>query len=134
MRAPTIVMITNLIEGMRGKCNQYWPDAGAMEYGPFKVILKEESVFADYTIRTFVVIVSSLSHSHLYIPLKLTCHLPVPFQLTTKTQPPIKVVQYHFTSWPDHGVPEYVSPMLAFHRRISADHKSARGPMIVHCR
>ena len=58
----------------------------------------------------------------------------VPLQLTTKTQPPVKVVQYHFTSWPDHGVPEYVSPMLAFHRRINTDHKPARGPMVVHCR
>ena len=59
VRAPTIVMITNLIEGTRVKCSQYWPDAGGVEYGPFKVILKEESVFADYTIRTFILIVSS---------------------------------------------------------------------------
>lgn len=127
-------MITNLIEGMRGKCSQYWPDAGATQYGPFKVILKEESVYADYTIRTFIVIVSRSCLIPILYSNSTDVSPSIPFQLTTKTQPPIKVVQYHFTSWPDHGVPEYVSPMLAFHRRISAEHKSARGPMIVHCR
>lgn len=58
VRAPTIVMITNLIEGTRVKCSQYWPERGAQEYGPFKVILKDQTVFADYTIRTFILIVS----------------------------------------------------------------------------
>ena len=60
MHSPTIVMITNLIEGTRVKCNQYWPDRGAQEFGPFKVILKDETVYADYTIRTFILIVSVL--------------------------------------------------------------------------
>ena len=44
------------------------------------------------------------------------------------------ITQYHFTSWPDHGVPEYATPILAYHRRIKKDHKPSKGPMIVHCR
>ena len=57
-----------------------------------------------------------------------------PPQLTLKTQSPLKVIQYHFTAWPDHGIPDYVAPMLAFHRRIKTEHKSMLGPMLVHCR
>ena len=44
------------------------------------------------------------------------------------------ITQYHFTSWPDHGVPEYATPILAYHRRIKKDHKPSKGPLIVHCR
>ena len=47
---------------------------------------------------------------------------------------PHKLKQFHFTAWPDHGVPDYATPMLAFHRRIISTHNSRRGPMMVHCR
>ena len=43
-------------------------------------------------------------------------------------------MQYHFTTWPDHGVPEYATSMLAFHRKVFAEHKASKGPMVVHCR
>ena len=42
--------------------------------------------------------------------------------------------QYHFTSWPDHGVPEYATSMLSFHKRVISQHKTSRGPILVHCR
>ena len=45
-----------------------------------------------------------------------------------------EVVQYHFTSWPDHGVPEYAGPLLNYLRRIKAQHKPSKGPILVHCR
>ena len=51
-------MITNLMEGTRPKCAQYWPDYGSTEYGPFRVALTDEMVYADYTIRIFLVTVS----------------------------------------------------------------------------
>ena len=44
------------------------------------------------------------------------------------------MTQYHFTSWPDHGVPEYAGPMLNYLRRIKAQHKPNKGPILVHCR
>ena len=44
------------------------------------------------------------------------------------------ITQYHFTSWPDHGVPEYATPILVYHRRIKRNHKPSKGPMVVHCR
>ena len=57
-RPPTIVMVTNLKEGSKKKCEQYWPDSGSKEFGPFKVTLTEQQVFADYTTRTMQVTVS----------------------------------------------------------------------------
>ena len=44
------------------------------------------------------------------------------------------MTQYHFTSWPDHGVPEYAGPILNYLRRIKAQHKQNKGPILVHCR
>ena len=41
--------------------------------------------------------------------------------------------QFHFTSWPDHGVPEFATTMLAMVRRVMAFHTSETGPMVVHC-
>ena len=55
---PTIVMVTNLKEGNRNKCEQYWPDSGQVEFGPFQVIITDQQVFADYTVRTLSVSVS----------------------------------------------------------------------------
>ena len=44
------------------------------------------------------------------------------------------ITQYHFTSWPDHDVPEYATSILAYHRRIKKDYNPSQGPMVVHCR
>ena len=54
-RAPTIIMITNLVEGTKIKCQQYWPDSGAQTYGPFQVSITEQTTLADYTIRGLLV-------------------------------------------------------------------------------
>ena len=45
-----------------------------------------------------------------------------------------KVTQFHFTSWPDHGVPEYAGPLLQYLRRIKTLHKPKKCPLLVHCR
>ena len=44
-----------------------------------------------------------------------------------------EVKQFHFTSWPDHGVPQYATAMLTMVRRVSAHHRPEHGPMLVHC-
>ena len=54
-KPPTIVMVTNLKEGSKKKCEQYWPGSGSKEFGPFKVTLTEQQAFADYTTRTMQV-------------------------------------------------------------------------------
>jgi len=52
-RPPTIVMVTNLKEGKKTKCQQYWPESGsAQSFGPFKVTLSDQQVYTDYVVRT----------------------------------------------------------------------------------
>ena len=53
-----VAMVTNIMERGQQKCEQYWPDEGTKEYGPFKVTLADQQVFADYTIRHLFVSVS----------------------------------------------------------------------------
>ena len=57
-KPPIIVMVTNLKEGNKVKCQQYWPEAGAKEFGPFKVIITDQQTFADYIIRVLTISVS----------------------------------------------------------------------------
>ena len=62
-------------------------------------------------------------------------HLISHFQLPGSSgHRPLSITQYHFTAWPDHGVPDYATPILAFHRRVKSKHNPRRGPLLVHCR
>lgn len=60
-KVQTIAMVTNLSEGRQKMCEQYWPTTGSAEYGPFMITLVETQVFADYTIRSFQLVVSTSS-------------------------------------------------------------------------
>ncbi|KAK2726948.1 hypothetical protein QYM36_007700, partial [Artemia franciscana] len=109
-----IVMITNLIERGRRKCDQYWPNEGTETYGVLDVTFIKEDVTATYTIRTF-----KIKHAKLRRK-KHVCTERI-------------VYQYHYTSWPDHGVPEHPLPILSFVRKSSAANPSDAGPIVVHC-
>jgi len=41
---------------------------------------------------------------------------------------------YHFTSWPDFGVPKSPSGMLKFMRKIKHGSPTGYGAVVVHCR
>ena len=45
-----------------------------------------------------------------------------------------RVKQYHFVSWPDHGVPATSSDLLEFMEQVRGNFNAADGPTIVHCR
>ena len=55
-----IVMVTNLKEGTKSKCEQYWPDTvmDQKEFGPFTVTLMDEQVMPDTVTRKLSVKVS----------------------------------------------------------------------------
>ena len=48
-------MITNLVEGTKIKCHQYWPDKDSVKFGPFEVSVIDQQTLADYTVRTLIV-------------------------------------------------------------------------------
>ena len=44
------------------------------------------------------------------------------------------IVQYQFTSWPDHGTPAHnITPVLSFIKKSSAACQESDGPLLVHC-
>nr|XP_034318918.1 receptor-type tyrosine-protein phosphatase alpha isoform X1 [Crassostrea gigas] len=105
----SVVMVTTLVEGEKVKCNKYWPDKdNPVLYGPMQVTLMEEKEYACFTTRQL-----SVLHK------KLKC---------TRV-----VTQYHYTAWPDHGVPEPLG-LLTFHNHvINTSANNSQSPTIVHC-
>uniref|UniRef100_A0A663DSR0 protein-tyrosine-phosphatase n=1 Tax=Aquila chrysaetos chrysaetos TaxID=223781 RepID=A0A663DSR0_AQUCH len=120
----SVVMVTNLVEVGRHilptpgvalyflfspqvKCVRYWPDDTEV-YGDIKVTLIETEPLAEYVIRTFTV------QKKGYHEIR-------------------EIRQFHFTSWPDHGVPCYATGLLGFVRQVKFLNPPEAGPIVVHC-
>ncbi|XP_052331918.1 receptor-type tyrosine-protein phosphatase mu-like [Oncorhynchus keta] len=102
-----IVMVTNLVEVGRVKCCKYWPDDTEI-YRDIKVTLIETQLLSEYVIRTFAVEKRGAHEIR-------------------------EIRQFHFTGWPDHGVPYHATGLLGFVRRVKAKTLSNAGPMVIHC-
>lgn len=74
----------------------------------FRVQLQEELMLADYTIRN----------------LSVQCDQEKTERIVT---------QFHFTVWPDHGVPEHPTSLLQFVRRVMTANADSEPPILVHC-
>uniref|UniRef100_A0A8C6UI70 Protein tyrosine phosphatase receptor type M n=1 Tax=Neogobius melanostomus TaxID=47308 RepID=A0A8C6UI70_9GOBI len=102
-----IVMVTNLVEVGRVKCCKYWPDDTEI-YRDIKVTLIETELLSEYVIRTFAVEKRGAHEIR-------------------------EIRQFHFTGWPDHGVPYHATGLLGFIRRVKSKTLTNAGPMVIHC-
>ncbi|XP_039191121.1 receptor-type tyrosine-protein phosphatase H isoform X8 [Crotalus tigris] len=111
-RVTTIVMLTNCIENGRVKCEHYWPlDYTPCTYDDITVSVITETILPDWSVRDFCikqqVSMSEVRHAK----------------------------HYHYTSWPDHGVPQTTDTILRFRDlvREDLDKMKDNGPVLVHC-
>merc|ERR1712107_407322 len=43
------------------------------------------------------------------------------------------VTQFHFRSWPAHGVPSSTKALLEFRRKVNKSYRGRSCPIVVHC-
>ncbi|XP_067292264.1 receptor-type tyrosine-protein phosphatase beta-like [Pseudorasbora parva] len=107
-----IVMVTQCVEKGRVKCDHYWPfDQEPLYYGDLIVQMQSESVLPEWTIREFKICnEEQLSYSRV-------------------------VRQFHYTVWPDHGVPEITQSLIQFVRTVRdyINRTPFSGATVVHC-
>ncbi|XP_065611295.1 receptor-type tyrosine-protein phosphatase eta isoform X2 [Cyrtonyx montezumae] len=106
----SIVMLTKCVEQARTKCEQYWPDKQSKSYGDVTVTMVSEVVLPEWTIRDFNVENADTLEGH-------------------------TVRQFHFTSWPDHGVPETTDLLINFRHLVHeySIQNPIDSPTLVHC-
>ncbi|XP_071408325.1 receptor-type tyrosine-protein phosphatase beta isoform X1 [Pithys albifrons albifrons] len=107
-----IVMVTQCVEKGRVKCDHYWPlDQDSLYYGDLIVEMLSESVLPEWTIREFKICSEEQLDST-----RLIRH-------------------FHYTVWPDHGVPETTQSLIQFVRTVRdyINRTPDTGPTIVHC-
>uniref|UniRef100_A0A8D8UCD9 protein-tyrosine-phosphatase n=1 Tax=Cacopsylla melanoneura TaxID=428564 RepID=A0A8D8UCD9_9HEMI len=106
-KTPAIVMLTQCVELGRDKCHRYWPiGVGTMQYGALTVCLTEVTHYTGW----------SLSELVLY-----------------RGEKQRTVFHFHFTSWPDHGVPQTRDTLARFVFEFRARIKPDQNPVVVHC-
>uniref|UniRef100_A0A8D3DMT5 protein-tyrosine-phosphatase n=1 Tax=Scophthalmus maximus TaxID=52904 RepID=A0A8D3DMT5_SCOMX len=107
-----VVMVTQCVEKGRVKCDHYWPfDQDPLYYGDHIVRMSSESVLPEWTIREFnICSEDQLSFIRL-------------------------VRQFHYTVWPDHGVPDTTQSLIQFVRTVRdyVNRTPGSGPTVVHC-
>ncbi|XP_049319845.1 receptor-type tyrosine-protein phosphatase H isoform X2 [Astyanax mexicanus] len=110
-KSTAIVMLTNCVENGRPKCEQYWPlDYTPCIYGNLLVTIQSEHKEKSWTLREFVVRNKDTSEER-------------------------RVMHFHFTAWPDHGVPAGTDELIQFRElvRHHIERFPTSGPTVVHC-
>ncbi|XP_012279884.1 tyrosine-protein phosphatase 10D isoform X2 [Orussus abietinus] len=102
-----IVMLTRCIEKGREKCDHYWPvDTLPVYYGDICVTILNEAHYPDWSITEFML-----------------CRGDVK-----------RVIQhFHFTTWPDFGVPSPPQTLARFVRAFRERVRPDQRPIVVHC-
>ena len=104
---------------LQRKCDMYWPKDGVSTFGLIEVTLVNEEILSSYTIRKFRIRHTRIKHVN---------------NASKQAILERMVVQYHFTNWPDNGIPSNPLPILNFVKKSSLANRENDGPIVVHCR
>jgi len=115
-RTKAILMLNGLVERGMVKCHRYWPEDVDEEIDLFDVDLKvkllEEKEMEHFIIRKCLLTDQVSGESR-------------------------QVVQFHYTAWPDFGLPESPASFLEYLTAVSEsgslDLSNEVGPSVVHC-
>ncbi|CAH1099129.1 unnamed protein product [Psylliodes chrysocephalus] len=111
-----VVMLNKLVEKKQDKCYQYWPS----KIGPdYKMQLEDVGLSVEY--------IEQKDHSY---------YLTRLLRLTdTESGNSRDILQFHYTTWPDFGVPSSPTAFLEFLRKVRdvGVLESDVGPAVVHC-
>ncbi|XP_075694191.1 receptor-type tyrosine-protein phosphatase beta-like [Rhinoderma darwinii] len=106
-----IVMLTKCVELGKVKCEEYWPQRSAKIYGNLSISMIDENILPDWATRDFTLV-------------------------NMQTKQSKQVRHFHFTAWPDHGVPRTTSDLIKFRnlvREYAANCYPLNSPILVHC-
>lgn len=112
-KSAAVIMLNRIIEKGAIKCSQYFPlDENPLHFADagFSVSAKRQQVTANYTVR--------------YLEL-----------CKTETEEVKEILQFHYTTWPDFGVPDSPAAFLDFLNcvRDSGVLEPNVGPPVIHC-
>lgn len=119
-----IVMACNEFESGKPKCELYWPQEAETSqcYGNIQVTLvRVRQICADFLIRKLTIRLLDTSEAESSIKEE-------PRVLAERT-----ICQFHYTTWPDHGAPDAVEPILELVRLIREIQPTDCRPILVHC-
>lgn len=113
-KSRVICMACNVIEANRYKCSKYWPDVGEEDtFGSFKIqTIEEKFLTSDFSRRVLSVTYKSEKR---------------------------EIINYHFLTWPDHGVPETPETVMQYLQEVRREYLGldlnprGKAPLIIHC-
>ncbi|CAM9605717.1 unnamed protein product [Lampetra fluviatilis] len=104
-----IVMLSPLEEQGTEQCFHYWPEDGSRLYHIYEVNLVSEHVWCDdFLVRS------------LYLK-------------NTQTGETRTLTQFHFLTWPEHGVPPSARSLLDLRRKVNKCYRGRSCPVVMHC-
>lgn len=102
-----IVMLTRLQDDGLQLCHRYWPAEGSEQYHIFEVHLVSEHIWCeDYLVRSV-------------------------YLKNTRTGETRTVTQFHFRSWPAHGIPTSTKALLEFRRYLMSMSLAGKSSILI---
>ncbi|XP_011944118.1 PREDICTED: tyrosine-protein phosphatase non-receptor type 2 isoform X1 [Cercocebus atys] len=135
-KTKAVVMLNRIVEKESVKCAQYWPtDDQEMLFKEtgFSVKLLSEDVKSYYTVHLLQL--ENINYiENLWITLYLKL-LMLDVKRSLKSGETRTISHFHYTTWPDFGVPESPASFLNFLFKVreSGSLNPDHGPAVIHC-